>query len=103
MSSYNDLELKVLQWAEARQIIPNSKSSTQLMKAVTEIGELVDAELKSDISGIKDGVGDVLVCLIIYCDLVGVELTSCLSHAYDQIKDRKGKLMPNGVFVKEST
>jgi hypothetical protein len=50
---------------------------------------------------IIDAVGDVLVCLINYCALRGISMTECLSSAYDQIKNRKGTLMPNGVFVKE--
>jgi len=28
-------------------------------------------------------------------------LVHCMQVAYDQIKNRKGTLMPNGVFVKE--
>jgi hypothetical protein len=27
-------------------------------------------------------------------------MTRCLAGAYDQIKDRKGTLMPDGTFVK---
>jgi len=29
------------------------------------------------------------------------EMVDCLELAYDQIKNRKGTLLPNGVFVKE--
>ncbi|CAB4135072.1 NTP-PPase_u3 domain containing protein [uncultured Caudovirales phage] len=100
MSSFSTLEIKILQWAEARKIIPNAKPHTQLLKAVSEMGELADAEIKGDMAGIKDGVGDVLVCLIIYCALRDIDLTSCLELAYNEIKDRKGALLPNGTFVK---
>jgi hypothetical protein len=31
------------------------------MKAVSEIGELCDAELKGDMDGVKDGVADVVI------------------------------------------
>ena len=101
MPSFNSLELDILQWAEARQIIPNSTPSAQLLKAVSEIGELADATLKGDDEGIVDGVGDVMVCLIIYCALQGIDMKSCLDVAYTQIKYRRGTLTPNGVFVKE--
>ncbi len=97
----NELELKVIQWAMARKIIPNSTAQTQLMKTVSELGELCDAEIKNDIPGIEDGVGDVLVTLILYCTLRGTTLERCLASAYDEIKDRKGTMLPNGVFVKE--
>jgi NTP pyrophosphatase (non-canonical NTP hydrolase) len=99
--SYADVEIKVIQWAEARKIIPNAKPYTQLMKAGSEMGELFDAELKNDLPMIKDGVGDVLVCLINYCALKDINMVDCLKDAYNEIKDRKGTLMPDGTFVKE--
>lgn len=98
--SYANIEIKVIQWAEARLIIPNAKPHTQLMKAVSEMGELCDAELKGQMSLIKDGVGDVLVCLINYCALKDINLVSCIEEAYEQIKDRKGTTLPDGTFVK---
>jgi len=99
--SYEMVEIEVIRWAEARKIIPNARPSSQLMKAVTEMGELVDAELKDNMPDIKDAVGDVMVCLINYCALKDINLTQCLKGAYNEIKDRKGTTLPNGVFVKE--
>ena len=95
------VEINVIRWAEARKIIPHAMASTQLMKAITEMGELVDAELKDNMPEIKDAVGDVMVCLINYCALKDISLVKCLEGAYEEIKDRKGTLMPNGVFVKD--
>jgi NTP pyrophosphatase (non-canonical NTP hydrolase) len=100
--SYAEAELDVVRWSEARKIIPNAKPYSQLMKAFSEMGELADAEMKGDMDGIKDGVGDVVVCLINYCALRDINLVDCLKGAYEQIKDRKGTLLPSGVFVKES-
>jgi len=96
------LEELVIEWAKARKIIPNAQPYTQLLKAVSELGELADAEIKGDIDGTIDGIGDVLVCLIIYSSLRGLSITRCLASAYDEIKDRKGTLMPNGTFVKDT-
>lgn len=101
-TSYRDLEMKVIQWAEARRIIPNAKPHSQLLKAVSEMGELADAENKGDMPAIKDAVGDVVVCLINYCALRDIDLVACLAGAYDEIKERKGTLMPSGVFVKDA-
>jgi NTP pyrophosphatase (non-canonical NTP hydrolase) len=100
--SYRDLEMKTLQWATDRKIIPNAKPHSQLLKAFSEMGELADAENKGQLDKIKDGVGDVLVCLINYCALKDIDLVQCLALAYDEIKDRKGTTTPDGVFVKES-
>lgn len=101
--TFQELEERVLQWAMARKIIPNSNSTAQLMKTMSELGELADATLKRDDAGIVDGVGDVLVTLILYCELQGTCLTKCLASAYDTIKDRRGTLTPEGIFVKETT
>lgn len=99
--SYEMVEINVIRWSENRKIIPNSTPSTQLLKAMSELGELADATIKGDRLGIVDGVGDVMVCLINYCALQDIDLVSCLESAYGQIKDRKGTLLANGVFVKE--
>lgn len=92
----------VIKWSTDRKIIPNSTPASQLLKAVSEMGELCDAEGKRDEAAIKDAVGDVMVCLINYCALREIDILDCLSDAYDVIKDRKGTLMPDGTFVKES-
>ena len=101
MSSFNELVLKVLQWSEARKIIPNSTPEAQFLKAVSEVGELADAVNKGDMPAIKDAVGDTLVCLINMCALLDIDMVDCLEGAYNEIKDRKGFLTPEGVFIKQ--
>lgn len=99
---FEDVEALVIKWAMDRKIIPNATPVSQLLKAVSEMGELCDAEGKQDDDAIADALGDILVCLINYAHLLDMNLTECLLGAYDQIKDRKGTLMPDGTFVKES-
>ena len=94
-------ELDVIRWAEARGIVANSDSKTQLLKAVSEMGELADAIIKRDRPAIVDGIGDLLVCLINVGALEDIDLTKCLEAAYSEIKDRKGYLNKDGVFVKQ--
>ena len=98
MSDYKDLETLVIGWAKERGILDSSMPSKQLGKLLEELGELVAARTQADEI---DAVGDVMVCLILYCELAGLSLQTCLGAAYDEIKDRKGKMV-NGVFVKES-
>jgi len=100
--SYADIEIKIIQWSEARKIIPNSNPETQLLKAMSELGELADATIKKDKDGIVDGVGDVMVCMVNYCALQDINLVDCMQVAYDAIKNRRGTLLPNGLFVKDS-
>lgn len=99
--SYQELELQVLRWAEARRIIPNSTATAQAIKTHEELGELLSALHRANKTDALDAYGDILVTLIIGADLAGVDLIDALAHAYDQIKDRKGYLREDGVFVKE--
>lgn len=101
MYTFREAEIHVLRWAEARGIVPHAAPASQLLKLVSEVGELCDAEGKRDREAIADAVGDVLVCLINYCALRDLDLTQCLVGAYEQIKDRRGRLMPDGTFVKD--
>lgn len=77
----------------------------QLLKTMSELGELADATLKHNTIEVIDGIGDVLVTLILYAKLYNaqLDLTYCLEEAYNTIKDRKGTLTPEGIFVKETT
>jgi len=102
MSSYAELEMKIVQWSEARKIIPNSTPFAQSIKAVEEINELVDALRDNNKIEAIDAVGDAVVCLINVCALLDVNLTDCLEAAYLQIKDRRGYMNAEGIFVKES-
>ena len=102
LGSIRDLIEKVEQWGRDRCIIPNSTPQAQLLKSMSEMGELADATLKSDVPEIVDGVGDVLVTLILYAALQNLDIEDCLASAYGEIKDRKGHLTPEGVFCKEA-
>ena len=99
--SYEATELLVVRWGEARGIIQNSDAKTQLLKAFSEMGELADAITKRDRESIIDGLGDVLVCLTMVAAIEDVDVKQCFNSAYEQIKDRKGYLNKEGVFVKD--
>ena len=100
--SYRDIEMQVIQWSEARKIIPRATPQSQLNKALEELAELFKAESQGNRPKIKDGVGDVVVCLINYCALKDIDLVQCLALAFDEIKDRTGTLMEDGTFVKDA-
>lgn len=100
--SYREVEMDILRWAEARRIIPNSTPQAQFLKAVSEMGELSDAITKNDLEAMQDAVGDVMVCLVNMCALLDLDIVDCMAHAYDEIKDRRGTMMPSGVFVKDT-
>lgn len=99
--SYAEVEMRVIQWSEARKIIPNSTPIAQWKKAAEELDELRDALVKNDLALAIDGVGDTVVCLINICALLDINLVDCLKVAYEEIKDRKGTMNAEGIFVKE--
>ena len=96
-----DFITNVQNWAAERGIYDYSTGTAQLLKAISEMGELADAHAKNDIHEMKDAVGDILVCLVNYCKLEGLDLTQCCDGAWNEIKDRKGRMIEGGVFVKE--
>ena len=99
--SYAEVEIKVVQWGEARGIVQNATAMSQAIKTLEETTELLDAINKKNIEETKDAVGDIVVTLIMVCAVLDIDLVSCLKGAYNEIKDRKGYLTKEGVFVKE--
>lgn len=101
MNSYRATEMKVIQWAEARKIIPNSTPMAQAVKTAEEVAELLKALSKGDMAEAKDAYADILITLIIGADLAGFDLVDCLNDGYEVIKNRQGFLTKDGIFVKQ--
>ena len=99
--SYANLEMKVIQWGEARGIVQNSTPFAQALKTCEELDELFVAIKNKDVAAMKDAYGDILVTLIMGCACADLDLVQCLNGAYDEIKNRKGYLNSDGIFVKE--
>lgn len=99
--TYAALEMEVVRWAEARQIVQHGNPLGQARKTLEEAGELLEACAIRDRDAMIDAYGDILVTLIVGCATADVNLIDCLEHAYEQIKNRKGHLTKEGIFVKE--
>ena len=89
----------VEKWSKDKDL-DKAESSKQFLKVIEEIGEVADALAKNKPEELKDGIGDVIVTLIILAQQQGLSVEECLEYAYNEIKDREGKMV-NGVFVKE--
>jgi NTP pyrophosphatase (non-canonical NTP hydrolase) len=94
--------MKVIQWAEKRGIVQNSTPWAQAQKTQEELHELFEAILKNDREALADAYGDILVTLIVGCACADLDLVECFKGAYEEIKNRKGYLNADGVFVKQS-
>jgi len=101
MSSFKDVEMKVVRWGEDRGIIQNSTPLAQFEKTIEEVAELNAALQANDKAAIIDGIGDVLVTLTMICGILDLDMTQCYEAAYNEIKDRKGFLNKDGIFIKE--
>jgi NTP pyrophosphatase (non-canonical NTP hydrolase) len=90
---------KVVLWADEKNLLKPENSLKQFTKVVEEVGEVAAALAREDKEELKDGIGDVIVTLIILAEQQGLTLNECLNAAYNEIKDRTGKTI-NGAFVK---
>ena len=99
--SFSEIEMKVVQWGEARGIVQNSNPMAQARKTQEELNELFDAIVNGDRAAMADAYGDILVTLIMGCAIADLDLVTCFQGAYNEIKDRKGSLNAQGLWVKE--
>lgn len=163
--TFEQFKTNVEQWAADRGIYEHSTITAQLLKALSELGELADAIIKGDRGGLKDAIGDVAVCMVnanhldggndlaqqpdsrflsrqyshsykVVADLCrniaglmddqsagygsswggyghacrllkevasmhGLKFDECCESAWHEIKDRKGKMVAGGAFVKD--
>jgi NTP pyrophosphatase (non-canonical NTP hydrolase) len=93
-----ELVKKVAQWHHDRNLIEGATDKDQFCKLIQEAGELSDNICKG--KDISDDIGDMIVVLINIAERNNLTLKECLEKAWDDIKDRKGKMV-DGIFIKE--
>jgi hypothetical protein len=118
----NDLIPLIVQWGGDRGIVANSTPLGQSRKTIEEVHELVtacaqlvmaDEQCDEDgslhakdirrtvVDDLEDAIGDVFVTLVMVAACAKLDIHRCVAAAYDEIKNRKGTLNSNGVWVKE--
>ena len=90
----------IREWAEERGLYDDGDLKTQALKLTEEVGETCRAILKNNKPEIIDGIGDCVVVLTNLAELMGVSIEECTATAYEEIKNRKGKMV-NGTFKKD--
>ena len=93
-----ELVKKVAQWHHERNLIEGATDKDQFCKLIQEAGELSDNICKG--KDMSDDIGDMIVVLINIAERNNLTLKECLEKAWDDIKDRKGKMI-DGIFIKE--
>ena len=117
------LQAKVSEWQRRNFPVPEADKdlpeevlrrllSAQLLQGVTEeLGELAHAHLKAD-QGIRtdedheagrvDAVGDLVIYLMNYCEVQGIQLHKCVLAAWESIKDRDWVAYPETGLPKDA-
>ena len=101
MLSFFEVVKNIEKWASDRNLIDGSTPAAQFEKLSEEFGELGRGLIENEVGDISDAIGDMFVVLTIIAKQHSMDIEQCIAYAYDDIKDRKGKMI-NGVFVKES-
>jgi uncharacterized protein YabN with tetrapyrrole methylase and pyrophosphatase domain len=89
----------ITKWHHERNLIEGSTDKDQYCKLIQEAGELSDSICKG--KSVADDIGDMMVVLINIAERNKLSISECLEKAWNDIKDRKGKMV-DGVFVKEA-
>jgi len=95
----NELTKKIMVCAVERDL-HKADPNKQMLKVVEEIGELAESLAKNDHNNTLDSIGDSYITLVVISMQLGVDIETCVSIAYDEIKNRQGEMV-NGVFIKD--
>ena len=116
---FEDLEIRVLRWAEDKDLLHSENADKQFLKFIEEVFEFktemddfihyLELSKHTKIYDIFSGnrtaenmkleMGDIFVTLIILCKQIGIDPVECLEMAYRKISKRTGKTI-NGQFIK---
>lgn len=96
----NELVKLVEEWAKEKRL-DKAEPEKQMLKVIEEVGEVSAALARNNENDLRDGIGDMVVTLIILAMQNNMDLYECLNQAYSEIKNRQGEMV-NGVFVKEA-
>jgi NTP pyrophosphatase (non-canonical NTP hydrolase) len=119
---YEELSKLVIEWGESKGILAESTPLRQLDKTQEELDEtrqalqkLNDFDYQADFmegigiptpseedirAEVKDGIGDMLVTIVLLAKMVDMDTVDSLNSAYGVIKKRTGKMV-DGQFIKD--
>ena len=94
-----DITELIKKWAIERDLQSGNPKAQmlELLKELVELGNNIDKLGKGQII---ESIGDFYVGLVVLCMQLDLDINDCIKAAYDEIKDRKGKMV-DGIFVKE--
>jgi len=116
MNRFKELNERVVQWANDKGILEKGTPLAQQSKTEEEVAETREAlfaqsnnlEYYNNSKGvvcdtseeITDGIGDILVTILIQCKMQNLDPLNCLETALNVIEQRTGKMI-GGKFCKD--
>ena len=94
--------VRLIEYWSFEKGLHKSNSAQQALKTLEEMGEIASALCRNNTDALRDGIGDVVVTLIILAQQNNMTLYECLNTSYEEIKDRKGVMSSEGTFIKEA-
>ena len=74
MKTLQELQLLILEWANDKDLLKFENAPKQRLKLLEEVGETAGAILKNNHEGVKDGIGDIFVVLVILSEQLSEEI-----------------------------
>ena len=94
-----DITELIKKWVIERDL-QSGNPKAQMLELMKELAELGSNINKLGVGQIMENIGDIYVELVVFCMQLGFDINDCIKAAYEEIKDRKGKMV-DGIFVKE--
>ena len=76
------------------------KTKVQMVKLMKGVEDLANGINKDREEQVMDSIIYIYFVFVILCMQLGLDIKDCIKAAYEEIKNRKGKMI-NGLFVKE--
>ena len=81
MKTLQELQLLILEWAKDKDLLKSENAPKQRLKLLEEVGETAAAILKNNHEGVKDGIGDIFVVLVILTEQLSEEILFDMTRA----------------------
>ena len=74
MKTLQELQPLILEWANDKDLLKFENTPKQRLKLLEEVGETAGAILKNNHEGVKDGIGDIFVVMVILSEQLSEEI-----------------------------
>lgn len=101
LPSLDTLFALIKEWGDNKGLTGPEDFSRQVMKLTEEIGELNGSQVRSDIEGEKDALGDIFVVWTMLLAKRGYDPKDIVTNVYNIISKRTGRTV-DGIFIKDN-